>query len=922
MKYIIKFIIFFVVLTLIGFSCVIWSSKVVSANEIVYLSNEYGVEFSSYNRVWVTYECEEGECGYWNYQPNTDTAGHVSHDGTVSINLNAFSYHGIVAPEVDCDASYDNSELFYLPDGQNETREAVIYNEDGYFEWSGEGVYEMDVYRNCIYLMYDDHKEDSIFAWLRPNIAHAEEEVIEGYIGTIRFTVAEEGACIVDCFSNVLFLPGFKGSILQNGSDTIWPPTILSNDIPQLALTSGGESVNDVKVAGILKYTSLGGLFSTDVYGGFSDYMDSISGDGNLITEWLPLAYDWRFLPENIIAEGIKTDAGVVDVIESIENLASNSKTGKVTIVGHSMGGLMGKAIIKKLEEDGKADLVDAFVMVGTPQLGTPQAVASLLHGDGESILGGLIVNSSEIRAIGQNMPSAYNLLPSPRYFDEVIDPVLKFDPNASFTENWRIAWGDFINTYTQFLSFMTNTDELREKPAKTNLKTPEILRPDLMGDVASFHEEFDEYEFPEHIRVVQVAGWGLPTTKAVNYTTKHFLPGYEASPPTREGDGTVVYASAISSTTDETYFFNIFDHNKFLDSNAQHRDLLNTNTLKNIVETIVKKETMSNIDFISTAKPTPANLDDVLIVSSYSPVILGAYDQSGNFTGIDPNQDLSADILLISEEIPGSTFSYTSESQHIFLPKEGSYDFVYIGVGSGPTTVTIENFSADTVIPVASYTDMPTTTDTLATFAVESSAPENTNIALDTNGDGTTDETILPDGVEEEEEPEELSLNQLILLIKEKISTLVAKDNLKKNLTKKIESLEKKIAKKKEKDAKVLAKLEQKIINKADKGKIDAMSADEIIAMIGELEATAESEFLDSTLLADIKLKIQSLNIKQNLKNDLIKRIEKLENKQAIVTKLSNITKNIEKKGNNGKLSDSEVQELIDLLTQIEGVI
>ena len=57
---------------------------------------------------------------------------------------------------------------------------------------------------------------------------------------------------------------------------------------------------------------------------------------------------------------------------------------------------------------------------------------------------------------------------------------------------------------------------------------------------------------------------------------------------------------------------------------------------------------------------------------------------------------------------------------------------------------------------PVASYTDIPTTSNTKAAFTVQSSAPENTEIALDANGDGTTDEVVLADGVE-------LSLNQLI---------------------------------------------------------------------------------------------------------------------------------------------------------------
>ena len=31
----------------------------------------------------------------------------------------------------------------------------------------------------------------------------------------------------------------------------------------------------------------------------------------------------------------------------------------------------------------------------------------------------------------------------------------------------------------------------------------------DLITDATEFHEEYDNYQFPDNIRVVQVAGWG-----------------------------------------------------------------------------------------------------------------------------------------------------------------------------------------------------------------------------------------------------------------------------------------------------------------------------------------------------------------------------------------------------------------------------
>ncbi len=730
------------------------------------------------------------------------------------------------------------------------------------------------------------------------------------FYGVSKVTSPPSPQCVTDCFSNVLFLPGIKGSILKNGSDTLWPPTIFSlNDVSELALDENGESVNDIYTDGVLD-----NFYTAPIYAPFSDFMDGLTGEDNLINDWLPLAYDWRFLPDKIIENGIKTESGVLDVIEEIETLAENSKTGKVTIVSHSMGGLLGKAIIKKLEDEGKDNLIDSFVMVGTPQLGTPQAVATILHGDDEGILAGFITNPIRMRAVAQNMPSAYSLILSPEYFNEVADPVVTFNENSSFTQTWRDFWGPALDTYSSFSQFMTGEGVARVKPTEQDLQRPEVLSSELMQSVADFHNEYDNYQFPEHIRVVQVAGWGRPTTKAIEYINHHGIPSYKTI-PTVEGDKTVIYASAVSSVVDETYFFNLDLYREPDNKMAQHRDLLNTIPIKNIVESLIKNESILEFNFITNTKPQVVNLEDQLIVSTHSPVILGVYDQLGNFTGIDPEQDLSADIFSVKEDILGSTFSYSGESQSIFLPKEGNYDFVYKGIGNGPTTVTIEDFVADVVSPIASYTDIPTTANTSANFTVQSSAPEDTEIALDTDSDGENNEVIYPDGYI-------FSLNELLVLIKGKISSLIATDKVKQDLLKKISGLEKKIESKKEKNQKVLSGLENKISKLEIKGKIDSLSAGNIVYLLDLLEAQSESTAFDSATLTDLKTKIQSLNVKTGLKNELLKRVEKLEKKQALIKALSNLSDNIMRKAGKNKITDADAQTLINLIIQIESVI
>jgi hypothetical protein len=544
--------------------------------------------------------------------------------------------------------------------------------------------------------------------------------------------------CTENCFSSVLFLPGIKGSILKTGSDTIWPPTIISNDIPELAVTDAGESVNNIYVDGIVNSS-----YGIDIYGPFSEFMDGLVSYAE-INEWVPMAYDWRFMPEKILNDGIKTASGTIDVVAEVERLANESKTGKVTIVAHSMGGLLGKAIIKKLTDIGKDNLIDSFVMVGTPQLGTPQALASVLHADNESKGAGFIVNGIDLRRVAQNMPSVYNLLPSSEYFHEVPDPVFTMDPYSTFIQTWVQKWGPTINYYSNFISFLSGGNGVRTQPLDNELNKPTVLRNDLLTNATNFHNQYDNYQFPEHIRVVQVAGWGSTTIKAVNYKTVHGAIGYDLS-FTIEGDQTVVYPSAISSDVDETYYFDQGKYKKNEHITIEHKNLLNSIPIQNILDSVIKDENIVTSNVVTSTKPLPTEVEDQLIVSTHSPVILGAYDQVGNFTGINPNQDLSAEVLKISENIPGSTFIYSTDNQYIFLPKNGTYHFIYQGTGTGPTTTTIENFSADVTTPIVSFVDIPTKLDTQATFDLNSTSPASTEIKVDFNNDGNIDANMAP---------------------------------------------------------------------------------------------------------------------------------------------------------------------------------
>jgi pimeloyl-ACP methyl ester carboxylesterase len=629
--------------------------------------------------------------------------------------------------------------------------------------------------------------------------------------------------------SNVLFLPGFEGSALVENGNLLWPPSIFSEDVGRLAITETGESVNDVAVAGVL-----GDFYGTSVYGGFSNFMDGLVADG-VINEWLPFSYDWRLPLSKTLEEGVTREGNSQPVllVEELEELAANSKSGKVVIVGHSMGGLLGKLLVKKLEEEGKEDLVEAFVMVGTPQLGTPQGTAGLLHGDQLGIAGGLFVKAKEAREIAQNMETAYSLMPSAEYFDAVADSPITFDANADFTAEWRSVWGEGIDTFSEHRAFVTGEQVLRTEPDPGNLSAPEIANPEIFDAADSLHQTLDSYVFPENIRVIQIAGWGLPTVKSITYKKKHgIFNGYETS-FTVEGDKTVVYPSAISAQNQENYFLNLFEYNDFSTGDFQHRNLLDVEPLEISLESIIKKDPVEITEYITQERPSFGDVDANLLITTRSPVLVGATDNEGRFTGINPQSDIGSEAFKITEEIPGSSFIVSGEDQYLFLPKTGSYNLKFVGTGSGPTTIETADFSNNSTNGIATYTDIPVTSSTEGVFEINAESPEGAIIRIDSNKDGVFDSSVPPDGYVAPP-----TLAELIANLKTKILSLRVKEKLKEKLLKKIERLEKKIAKQRQiRATKIIMNLEKKIQKKAQKGRISDTDAESILDLLEEIE-------------------------------------------------------------------------------------
>ena len=83
--------------------------------------------------------------------------------------------------------------------------------------------------------------------------------------------------------------------------------------------------------------------------------------------------------------------------MDQIISLSKTSKTGKVTIITHSNGGLIAKHIITELKRQNLSYMIDNIIFVAMPEYGTPQAITSLMYGHSQSILSGLFNHLSSI---------------------------------------------------------------------------------------------------------------------------------------------------------------------------------------------------------------------------------------------------------------------------------------------------------------------------------------------------------------------------------------------------------------------------------------------------------------------------------------------------------------------------------------------
>ncbi|MDO8572514.1 MAG: NosD domain-containing protein [bacterium] len=588
--------------------------------------------------------------------------------------------------------------------------------------------------------------------------------------------------CTADCYSNVLFLPGMMGSrLFEKSSDCgvfnnekeRWV-SILDCNHQRLVLNGAGKSINSLYTkegtAGVIDE-----VYASNIYQSFINDLKKWKEADHIINDYSMIAYDWRLSLEDILQNGATSTDGISYstpqgftnsyLYKQLKILADSSKTQKVTIVAHSNGGLVTKALIQKLKEanDPLYDRIDNVIFVAVPQAGTPDTVGQLLHGGSLGPLG-FLMDAERVRDLLHNMPTGYNLLPSRAYIGSST-PLIEFGGNA-VSPVISARYGDTIDTYDELADYLTGGDG-RAVPAYDDLSSPAIGNSTLLSNAETIHATLDQWTPATSTMVYEIAGWGIYTPAVIRYEkNKVCIPRDPPSTPqtigapqpiiceryvdvikiqdkvTLNGDKTVVEESAHlmpTSSMTQKWWVDLGKYNNLTSTiDREHKNILEVDPLRSFIHSIV----------ISSSTPEQyITNDSSLLVSTkpyikyqlHSPLNLNIYDQAGNHTGI------STTTGLIEEGIKGSTYYTLGDTKIIIVSADTLHTVKLDAYASGSFTLDLEELRGDIVMASTTYEAIPTATTTQVTLTWTGVLSTTTTLAIDFNNDNTIDSTLKP---------------------------------------------------------------------------------------------------------------------------------------------------------------------------------
>lgn len=597
----------------------------------------------------------------------------------------------------------------------------------------------------------------------------------------VTFTVTEQVEELTGA-SSILFFPGIMGSRLYEESDACGSSVkererwVSSDECDQLRMETNvvGTSVYDI-------YTKTGDesvvdeTYTFNLYKSFLTKLRDWKTEG-VIADYATMPYDWRLRLDDLLKARLDPDTGRIThdasgtlqdgyLYQTLAMLVASSTTGKVTIVTHSNGGLLAKTFLSALQNanDPLAGKVDALILVGVPQVGTPDAIVGMLHGT-EIGPNGVILSQEMTRRLMSTMPFAYHLLPNQNYFSGqgsgVSTPVLTFE-DGDKTTVWKNTFGSTI-TNEQTLHDFLRKESGRAVPSVDDLLTPAVVDGVQFQYARMIEQLQDEWTPPTTMNIYQIAGVGIETPTGITYFTdrecvsRNPLKLFECTQYepklgyrinfAREGDGTVVMPSALAMSDGvenvERKWLNLRSHNDDgvlgqENSNRVHKDIFEVDDVINFIQNTIQASSSISYSYLSDTEPQLSS-ENRLIYYLHSPLDMFVTTQEGI-------------VSSTTNTIHGATYRRYGEIQYISLPKSSgsSQTLTLNGQLEGSFTLEVEERSSGLESERYTYSGVPSDTSTKVLMTMSDEIPvEEAILEVDYDGDGAQDTAYDTEGV------------------------------------------------------------------------------------------------------------------------------------------------------------------------------
>ena len=499
----------------------------------------------------------------------------------------------------------------------------------------------------------------------------------------------------------IIIVPGIMGTRLNLVSDgeEVWP------NGGRMVLSGSDEYLNALQLTSDVQDTvpiDVGSIVGQEfVAPNYQPLLDLFINNGYVTgTNLFTVPFDWRKLVSDQ-----RNRLGTV-----LQEAINRSPNGKVNIITHSTGGLLVKDYLLSTST---INFVDKLVFVGVPQIGAPKAFKILNYGDNFNfnLFGFYILNSERMKIISQNMPGAYQLLPSRKYVEL----------EGGYVQDYRNGAAD-----ENPLSYDQTNALMAEDPLDQRNVS-------LLNQVDAFHQNLDTQTL-NLPNIYNIAGCLNPTIRSIRaYDNGKF------DINTGSGDGTVPLASALYGSDNYQNYFVLPPNTK---ENIDHLGLVQEEAPLDLIKKIID----GNVDQLPYGISSneqdcfPFSGTDLIIVSTHSPVTLHIYDSQNHHTGPVENGDIELGIS-------GSNYTTIGENNFAFLPADENYRFVINAYASGNFDFKVKSYAGENLESMTTYVNVPIQSDqTMATLNFSTtSIPQ---LELDNDGNGSIDQYINPTGL------------------------------------------------------------------------------------------------------------------------------------------------------------------------------